>query len=203
MARAYAWELQTMKKIRSVSGWTAGALMAALLGFSMPARAVTVDFSFDNVTGSVAGTVTGAIFGLPFNGTGAATDIEIYSAPATLLASLPALPFSVFTYAANLGQPVTFNSFTLTNGTVTAALFQINGGFFDLNVGGAFNQLTINDYTPGSTFPIHYIGNQSGFAGVSFATTPLPDSLPLFATGLALLGLLAWRRTRTALSFAV
>lgn len=191
-----------MRNARTVSGWTAAAIMAALLGFSAPARAVTVDFSFDNVTGSVAGTVTGAIFGLPFNGTGAASDIEIYSAPATLLASLPALPFSVFTYAANLGQPVTFNSFTLTNGTVTSAIFQINGGFFDLNVGGKFNQLTINDYTPGSTFPINYIGNQSGFAGVSFATTPLPDSLPLFATGLALLALFVWRRKGRTLSLA-
>lgn len=191
-----------MKNIRTVSSWTAATIVGTLLFFSVPARAVTVDFSFNNITGSVAGTVTGAIFGLPFSGTGAASNIEIYSVPATLVPDLPALPFSIFTYASNLGEPIVANSFTLNNGSVTSALFQVFGGYFDLNVAGKFNQLTINDYTPGSTFPINYIGNQSGLAGVSFSTTPLPRSLPLLGTGLALLGLFTWRRKRKALSLA-
>ncbi len=32
----------------------------------------------------------------------------------------------------------------------------------------------------------------------SVATTPLPAALPLFATGLGLMGLLGWRRKRKA-----
>ena len=139
---------------------------------------------------------------MPFNGTGAASDIEIYSAPAALLASLPALPFSVFTYASNLSEPVVANSFTLVNGSVTNALFQIYGGFFDLNVGGKYNQLTINNYIPDHTFPTSYIGNQSGLAGISFSATPLPTSLPLLAAGLALFGLVIWGRKRKVLSLA-
>jgi hypothetical protein len=35
------------------------------------------------------------------------------------------------------------------------------------------------------------------------AVTPLPDALPLFATGLGVLALLGWRRKRTARSVAV
>ena len=36
----------------------------------------------------------------------------------------------------------------------------------------------------------------------TLATTPLPATLPLFATGLAALGLLGWRRKRKAAALA-
>ena len=38
--------------------------------------------------------------------------------------------------------------------------------------------------------------------GYTVATTPLPDALPLFATGLGALGLLGWRRKRHARAVA-
>jgi hypothetical protein len=43
-----------------------------------------------------------------------------------------------------------------------------------------------------------FTGFYGSVAGVSVSATPLPDSLPLFAAGLAALGLLGWRRRRVA-----
>ena len=44
-----------------------------------------------------------------------------------------------------------------------------------------------------------YVGTFIDFVGtVSIVPTPLPAALPLFATGLGALGLLAWRRKRKA-----
>jgi MYXO-CTERM domain-containing protein len=43
-----------------------------------------------------------------------------------------------------------------------------------------------------------FTGFYGSVASVSVSATPLPDSLPLFATGLAALGLLGWRRRRVA-----
>ena len=42
------------------------------------------------------------------------------------------------------------------------------------------------------------LGWSGSACGVPVATTPLPAALPLFATGLGALGLLGWRRKKTA-----
>jgi hypothetical protein len=50
-----------------------------------------------------------------------------------------------------------------------------------------------------SAFPIDWNqGLVTGFNDVAVSQTPLPAALPLFATGLGALGLVRWRRKRTA-----
>ena len=172
------------------------AILASILCccFAFRAHAATIYFEFSNVTGNVPGTVIGKILGLTDNATSAATDLLITYAPPTLAALLPSTPFSVFTYANSLGGlPVSTNTFTLAGGTVTAAAFQVGGGFFDLAVQNKYNQLVAPNYTTA-------VRNQSGFAAVTFSDTPLATTVPEPA-GIALLSsgvlmLLAVRRRR-------
>ena len=78
--------------------------LLALIGISAtlvssPSRSLTVDFSFTNDIGPVAGTVTGEIDGLYANGTNEqATHVYVQEYPAAL--SLPvAAPFDALNYA--------------------------------------------------------------------------------------------------------
>src|SRR5262245_33913269 len=53
------------------------------------------------------------------------------------------------------------------------------------------------------SIPTRSIPTQSAaMPAYTVATTPLPDALPLFATGLGALGLLGWRRKRHARAVA-
>ena len=169
--------------------WTAAAF---ILGLAANAHATDIAFSFGNVTGNVAGIVSGEIFGLVDNATSAATEILITSVPGGIAGGVPATPFSAFAYAASLGQSISANSFTLSAGVVTGAVFQIYGGFFDLNLqpgpGDSFyNELV----TPDASL---FVQNLDGLAGVSFSPVSEPVSMMLFSAGIA--GLAAVRRRR-------
>ncbi|MBE9219599.1 PEP-CTERM sorting domain-containing protein [Dolichospermum flos-aquae] len=94
-----------------------GALATSLVAWEKPAQAIQVfNFSFNNVIGGVNGTVSGTL-DLP-NGDGifAATSMKINSAPADLGYTQPVDVLSYFTSVVN-------NSFTVSNGTITASSF--------------------------------------------------------------------------------
>lgn len=181
------------------------AVLLSSLG-AAKASPVTIDFWFSSGDvsqgfgggnwGNTAGTVHGRIFGLDSNGSNQlATDIQIFSAPAALGLGYP---FDIENYAAALGQYIVHNSFHLVNGVVQAdSVFQIYGGAFDLLLGGVNTGINSLASTNG-----YQVGNSFGYAGVTFAQTPLPAALPLFVTGLGALGLLGWRRKRKAAALA-
>ncbi|MDJ0649240.1 MAG: hypothetical protein QNJ60_11095 [Xenococcaceae cyanobacterium MO_188.B19] len=146
-----------------------GAVAIVCLSGVEAANALDFTFSFSNVTGSVPGTVTGTLGGLNDNATGAATSLELTSFPAglgTLEAGNNVLAWS-FQSA---------NSFTVTNGSITAANFFATDGISDglcLNTScfaGLSNALTLDTASTNT-------GNNDGFSGVTFAAagaTPVP-----------------------------
>lgn len=73
-------------------------------------------------------------------------------------------------------------------------LFANAGGVFVANPGGS---ITGDDIGFSSTFtPVSSTFTPGGSTAGDPAATPLPATFPLFATGIAGLGLLAWRRKR-------
>jgi hypothetical protein len=94
-----------------------GALATSIVAWEKPAQAIQLfNFSFNNVSGPVNGTVSGTLELPNGNGTFAATSMKINSAPAALGYTQPVDVLSYFTSVLN-------NSFTVSNGTITASSF--------------------------------------------------------------------------------
>ncbi|MDM3846967.1 MAG: hypothetical protein PT116_18510 [Aphanizomenon gracile PMC638.10] len=94
-----------------------GALATSLVAWEKPAQAIQLfNFSFNNVSGPVNGTVSGTLDLPNGNGTFAATSLKINSAPAALGYTQPV---DVLSYFPKVYQ----NSFTVSNGTITASSF--------------------------------------------------------------------------------
>jgi hypothetical protein len=70
------------------------------------------------------------------------------------------------------------------------AILQIDLANTSYTCTGSGNSCTNETFDIGGTFTLIN-------AGESIAATPLPGALPLFATGIAALGLIGWRRKRT------
>jgi len=170
------------------------AIFAAFLISAGPVDAVSFNFSFTNEfpLGGVDGTVTGRIDGLADTGTSAATGVFITSSPA-------ALEYPLSASDNILAQPLTFliNSFTLTNGELTAVDFNSN---FPIANTEEFFSLHL---TLGCCSHANRVGPTRNLLVESTSTTfepvsqvPLPTALPLFATGLGALGLLGYRKKK-------
>lgn len=164
------------------------------------AGTITVGFSFttDNTSecakysgDCIAGTVTGEIVGLPFNGTGSASEVLITSFPSGLDSVLGSAPINAMLWSVQ-GE----NSFNVTDGVITG------GGFWATDTIGSFvdgAQLYING-DPSFNFlnldgtDSHFVWAEDGIgaSGVTFTSsataTPEPSSLLLLATGLLGLG---------------
>jgi hypothetical protein len=173
----------------------ATAVLVAGMSMVQPSYAGPINFLFsfsNNVAGcgncNVPGTVKGEIFGLQDNSNGPASSVVILSHPAGIL-NLPATPFLVSDYAATLGLFISQNDFTVSNGAITFGIYQIFGGYFDLNVANAFNTLA----SPNAATRVQ---NLQGLAGVTFTQAPEPFTLSLFGAGLA--GAVAMRRRKKA-----
>jgi hypothetical protein len=172
---------------------------ALLLSFaSTPSHALTFNFSFDNLNGNVSGTVTGQIFGLNDNATGPATAVDITSAPPGLV-PLP-LPLSMPVS----GSENSNNTFTVNSGVITASGFDgvVLDGTTKIELILTSGPSLVGSASLGVTSPptANGVGStiQATYTEVPTTTTPLPATLPLFATGLGALGLLGWRRKRKA-----
>jgi hypothetical protein len=140
----------------------------------------------------VNGTVTGRIDGLADTGASAATAVFITDSP--LLLGYP------LTASDNiLSQPmvsVTSNTFTVTSGVLTAIDFR---ALFPI-ANSTSQEVFLLTLILGSEFIANRVGEFTDHKVVStsatFSQVPLPATLPLFASGLAGLGLLGWRRKK-------
>jgi hypothetical protein len=184
------------------------AIAAAVL-MVRPAHAVTIPFSFTDVTG----TVSGELVGLANDGFSSATQVIIESAPAPL--GIPfAFPLDLLSTPPGTLTLVDANSFLLTNGVITggALVFSRN---YELPIFTPENwefclAVAVAGYCGSPTSA--YLKGPGGIvqsdvslgrAGGDEVATPLPAALPLFATGLGGLGLLGWRRKKKAAALAV
>ena len=159
----------------------------ALFGLSNQASADTFTFSFTNL-GNGGDTVTGTVI---LN----ATD----TAATSLTVDTNTGGFGLGQY---IGSPL-LNSFTVVSGQITSAHFASRG---QDNNSPAVTCCSL--YFPFTTWAglasspsgaSALFGSDLTFTPVgSTPVVPLPATLPLFATGLAGLGLLGWRRKKAA-----
>ena len=165
------------------------AFASALALAPTPGHALSFDFSFTNVTGTVNGTVTGLIEGLTDDTTSSAADVIVQSYPAAIAA--PPAPFA-------LNDP--FNSFTVANGSITMASF-----VSQFSSGGSIGSLCLSVSSPHiECFGGPFFDGVGGFVQgpVSFTAVPGPIAgagLPgLILAGGVLLLLARRRRQQTA-----
>ena len=160
------------------------------MSFAASAATLTFDFSFTN-SANGGGTVMGVITGLLDNATSAATSVRVTSNTAG---------FGIGEY---VGNPPS-NVFTVSGGTITAPYIFESFGVLNTSPAVTCCSLAFN-LTAGiiGAEPTAGLANDRGSvilgSGATFTpVVPIPATLPLFATGLAGLGLLGWRRKKAA-----
>jgi hypothetical protein len=115
------------------------------------------------------------------------TDLGVIDAPSTLDSLFTTVSFDT---SAFLGLLNAVLAFTLDGPTGSSMLLD--------NI--AFANLANGDFQTGNLSAWTAVASGLGSAGVEITVqeTPLPATLPLFATGLGVMGLLGWRRRRRA-----
>jgi hypothetical protein len=165
-----------MSRSFSASALLYAALIAAALSAPAHASTVTYDITLTQTSGTL---LTGSDF------------------------SVTSTPFTITVPAKGFLQDTPTVSFTIGGATYTSTLdVQFNGptitniyGFSNTENGDTLSSIGL------TSFQLYGAGIGSTIGGtVSMqpapAVTPIPATLPLFATGLAALGLLAWSRKR-------
>ena len=176
--------MQLMKTYRRLCLGVAAVILLTS-AFSAPARGELLNFTFSFTggnTSSVQGTVTGLIEGLTDNSTGGAADVIIESAPSmtSFGPSVGPLPIDTASWVKQA------NSFTVSNGQITAADFRAvtNGeDFLDLDYTGRINLFTLSGNS-------YNVANNDGLAGISFSpSVPEPGTFAIGGFAIAVLGL--------------
>lgn len=194
--KSFSGDLMTMKTLLSTAA-------LALITATSTASALTFKFSFENTSGAESGSLTGRIFGLSDNATGAASSIIIDS-----------FPSAVGTLQA--GNDVTlwnlqvFNSFTVLNGQITASSFAAQETAFPTNTFCLDASINCIGFTAdqGSTGVSALvvqngsnIANGGGFASITYTNisdVPLPAGGVLVMSGIAGLAGLKRRKKHAA-----
>lgn len=164
----------------------------AALALASQAQALNFSFSFTgDPSQGLTGAVNGVIYGLSAdNGFSAATNVEVTSYDPGIT-GLPGAPFSVATYAADIGQAVDVNFFYVFNDQIIDARYQIGGGYFDINVQDQYNGLVSPDV-------LTRVQNLGGLGGIQFNALPEPDTWALMIGGFVGVGGLLRARRRVA-----
>jgi hypothetical protein len=213
--------------MRLMSGFMCNvALAIAVVASSVPASANTVVINFDNVDTS-AGPVSGASaisylagYGITFSTSSPITPtIDPY--PYWMNVVSGANEFGTFgiataySYEMSFATPLNSLSFTRPGlGSATMSAWTATAYSAANAVLGTVSEGLLGAFISAATFTLNgpdiayviFTDNAYNFAGTNFrldnltldSTTPLPAALPLFASGLGVLGLLGWRRKRKA-----
>lgn len=198
------------------------ALPLGLLAFAVvPAHAVTVSISA-GTTSSVAG----AVLFQNFDGTSNASIGTVSGGTINEFLStnpIPANPTNQYivadpTVTVTLTSPASYvgflvgtaddpNTVTVLDGAMQLAQFSmtsllpsLTGGFLNITAGPGevITQIVETNHPPGQGDHCCFETDNYSAILASPTATPLPSALPLFATGLGALGLLAWRRKKKA-----
>jgi len=103
----------------------------------------------------------------------------------------------------SLGQVIATSSVrTDSNGFIHIGQFQLNFATGPLLFYGILYNGTLTGASPADTRTYNLAALTISGSNFAVVATPLPAALPLFATGLAGLGLLGWRRKRKAAALA-
>ena len=172
-------------------------------GFYTAANATPLNFSFSFTNnyrgvGAAWGAVTGRIIGLTDNATSSAAHIYIDTWPS----DLTNLGSYIAPIDATLWNFQYVNYFTVSGGVITSMDFHA-----DNLLPTASDRLYLSHATcscsylsigSGNFFKVCSNPDNISTALLPVSTTPLPATLPLFASGLGALGLFGWRRKRKA-----
>jgi hypothetical protein len=177
----------------------AGVLAGSALLAALPAKANTYDVTFNGSSFDVSAVITTAdtldsvggydILGISGIVTGPTSSV---SGAINNLISNPGQPNQGTYYVPGTSIGWYYDNVLFPSGSA----FDNNGPLFSFGAG-----IVANLYSVGSTFYLS-LSQPSGFwnpgdsGSLQVAQTPLPAALPLFASGLAAMGLIGWRRKR-------
>jgi hypothetical protein len=195
--------------MRTVKPSVLAALRVAAMAGQVEASLI-FDYSFTNTVGTLPGTVTGQILGLTDNSTGPATHVLIDTFPPEFEIQLLSAPVDAMAWT------IKADTFTVTNGQVTAADF--NAQFGNFSTAGGNGAALMLDYGSNgrnelvATIPaVSYdLLNFDGLPGANIVpetsppSTPEPATFALLASGLMAFGgfRLCRQRPRTTRSGA-
>jgi hypothetical protein len=206
----------TMKRKRFQKSWLVGICSAVygLLGATVAANASTYIVTIEQVGSDVVATGSGQLdltsLTLFFTGAGPGAGIV----PNTAQISFATTGSTIDAYDGLFSGPASFGTGTLTLADTTSgepvfflrvlqSLAVPTGYISDAALGTSTSTYSNATLTSLGVTPGIYVWTWGPAANQSFTLDiinpiPIPAALPLFATGLGVLGLLGWRRKRNA-----